>query len=199
MQPATEAQLQKDVALMRRAALGDPAARREAVVRVLPRARRLCQSLLGSASDSEDASQMGIVEVLRSAAHFRGECPLEHWASRIVARTALRMAKDERRKARMSAAFLAEGEEDAVEAEYGPSRILATECLKKLPEVQRTALLLRCGFEYSIEEIAELTQVSRNTVKDRLLRARESLRDLLRQNAESDQDPTIPGSARLIR
>jgi DNA-directed RNA polymerase specialized sigma24 family protein len=42
-------------------------------------------------------------------------------------------------------------------------------------------LVLRHGFEYSIDEIAELTGVSPNTVKDRLLRAREAIRRIIRR------------------
>jgi RNA polymerase sigma-70 factor, ECF subfamily len=54
--------------------------------------------------------------------------------------------------------------------------VAASQCLALLSEGHRTVLILRCGLEYSIEEIAELTQVSPNTIKDRLKRARECVR-----------------------
>jgi RNA polymerase sigma factor (sigma-70 family) len=52
--------------------------------------------------------------------------------------------------------------------------------LNRLSEPQRTTLILRACFEYSVDEIATLTNCSRNTVKDRLTRARQMLRALIR-------------------
>jgi DNA-directed RNA polymerase specialized sigma24 family protein len=43
------------------------------------------------------------------------------------------------------------------------------------------ALVLRHVLGYSVEEIAELTEVSPNTVKDRLVQAREQVRKTLRR------------------
>jgi RNA polymerase sigma-70 factor (ECF subfamily) len=59
--------------------------------------------------------------------------------------------------------------------------VLVRQYLDRLSEPQCTVLLLRHGFGYSIEEIAEITEVSPNTVKDRLLRARATIRRLMRR------------------
>jgi RNA polymerase sigma-70 factor (ECF subfamily) len=48
-------------------------------------------------------------------------------------------------------------------------------------------LVLRHMLDYSIDDIAELTEVSPNTVKDRLLHAREQLRRLVRRDRMIDQ------------
>jgi len=56
-----------------------------------------------------------------------------------------------------------------------------TEYLDALPEPLRTVLVLRHVLDHSIEEIAETLGVSPNTVKDRLLRARERMRKLVRR------------------
>src|SRR5690606_27390437 len=53
--------------------------------------------------------------------------------------------------------------------------------LAELPETRRVALVLRHVMGYSIDEIAELTGVSPNTVKDRLLQGREQLRKNIRR------------------
>src|SRR5690606_24021515 len=53
--------------------------------------------------------------------------------------------------------------------------------LEELPETRRTALVLRHVLEYSIAEIAELTETSPNTVKDRLLAARAHIRRAVRR------------------
>lgn len=57
-----------------------------------------------------------------------------------------------------------------------------TEYLAELPETRRTALVLRHVLGYSIDEIAALTGASINTVKDRLLAAREQMRKHVRRD-----------------
>lgn len=164
-----------DLALMRGVVDRDHRSRQDLMRRLLPRAQRLCQALLRNGADAKDASQSALLQVLRSAHTYRGECSIEHWSDRIVTRTALRWVAAERRSRQEQLA-------DDTNAEHGASqpRVLLRECLNRLPEPQRTTLLLRAGFEYSIEEIANLTDVSPNTVKDRLTRARQTLRALVR-------------------
>lgn len=187
-----------DRALMRRVADGDSGARRELVQRLLPRAQRLCQSLLRDTNDAKDASQTAVLEVLRSARTYRGECSIEHWSDRVVSRTALRWITAERR-----ARTPVTPEEASTELGAAHPKVLFRECMDRLPEAQRTAVLLRCCFEYSIEEIAALTAVSPNTVKDRLLRARHTLRAWVRcavigyESDESDA-ATIPSARGFV-
>ena len=50
------------------------------------------------------------------------------------------------------------------------------EQVEKLPEPQRLAIVLRYGLEFSVEEIAEATNASENTVKYRLKEALAKLR-----------------------
>ncbi|HET9957605.1 MAG TPA: sigma-70 family RNA polymerase sigma factor [Polyangiaceae bacterium] len=161
-----------DIELMRFAAAGQRAAQRIVMLRLMRRIQRLCRSLLRHAEDARDASQASLFAILRSAANFRGESSLERWADRIAIRTTLRQFREKRHDSFDST-------EDAcllvVQASADPG-IAASQYLDLLPERQRTALILRCGFEYSVEEIAEITRTSPNTVKDRLKRGRENLR-----------------------
>jgi RNA polymerase sigma-70 factor (ECF subfamily) len=53
------------------------------------------------------------------------------------------------------------------------------EQLRKVPEPYRTTLILRDLEEMSYEEIAEVTDVSLGTVKSRLTRGREALKQRL--------------------
>jgi RNA polymerase sigma-70 factor (ECF subfamily) len=56
------------------------------------------------------------------------------------------------------------------------------EYLAELPEARRVALVLRHVMDYSVEEIAGLTATSPNTVKDRLLHARQQMRRSIRRD-----------------
>jgi RNA polymerase sigma-70 factor, ECF subfamily len=74
-------------------------------------------------------------------------------------------------------------------AEFGPDRMLAqkelaarlTEALNALPFDQRTAVVLREVDGLSYDEIAFSLGVAVGTVKSRLTRARQTLRDRLRE------------------
>jgi RNA polymerase sigma-70 factor (ECF subfamily) len=59
--------------------------------------------------------------------------------------------------------------------------------LAQLPEARRVVLVLRHMMGYSIEDIAELTEVSPNTVKDRLLHARRQMRRSIRRDRMLDR------------
>ncbi|HEY7616781.1 MAG TPA: sigma-70 family RNA polymerase sigma factor, partial [Terriglobales bacterium] len=58
-------------------------------------------------------------------------------------------------------------------------RARVEEELRQVPEPYRTAVVLRDLEEMSYEEIAEITEVSLGTVKSRLTRGREALRQRL--------------------
>jgi len=165
----------EDLQLMRRVAAGDRSAQRDLVGRLAPRARRVSLALLRDAADADDAAQCALIAVLESARGYHGKASIERWADRIVARTAIRLA----RKKRGGPA----GDDD-LEAEAPPSTegagLDARRYLESLPPPQRTALVLRHVMECSIEEIAEETNVSVNTVKDRLVRALARVREMAR-------------------
>ena len=169
--PSAIASNAEDIDLVRRAAAGDTGAQRLMVSRLMRRVQRLCGSLARNREDANDASQASLITILRSARCFRGESSLERWADRIAVRTTLRQLRERRR----DSLSLAGCPPQAVYLSADPA-IAATEYLESLPEVQRLVLILRCGFEYSVEEIAELTHSSPNTVKDRLKRARVNVR-----------------------
>lgn len=177
---------------MRRAGSGDPSAQRLVVARLMRRVQRLSKALIRQRDDASDASQASLLEILRCAASYRAESSLERWADRIVVRTALRQARAGRR---VSVTPLEALPSPSVSPSADPT-ITTAEYLDLLPERQRTALVLRCAFEYTVEEIAELTQSSPNTVKDRLKRAREAVRHALRRDDATTDLAAVVGRNR---
>jgi RNA polymerase sigma-70 factor (ECF subfamily) len=168
------------------AAAGDPTAQHKLVQRLRHRVHAIALSSLGNLLDAEDTTQAILVEILRSAGTFRGDSLLG-WADRIAARTAIRHARQRGVRAMQceSRADLDEMVEAQVEVgaliDHELPRTMV-EYLALLPEARRVAVVLRHVMDYSIEEVAAMTEVSPNTVKDRLLHARAQLRRWIRRD-----------------
>jgi RNA polymerase sigma-70 factor (ECF subfamily) len=165
-----------DLELMALVAAGDACAQRTLVERLMRRTQRLALVLLRQRADASDASQTSLLEILRSAHTYRGDSPLERWADRIVVRTSLRLAGKRRR--------VVDGDSEAlaiVAATPDESPLVVEAYLRGLPGPQRVAVILRHVYDCSVDEIADLTGVSPNTVKDRLLRGRETIRRSIRR------------------
>ncbi|MBK7579438.1 MAG: RNA polymerase sigma factor [Myxococcales bacterium] len=167
-------------------AAADPAATRTMAHRLVQRVHRVSKSILRAPADADDAAQQSLIEIISSAKNYRGDSSLERWSDRIVVRTSIRFAKGRQKH---GARNEDESELDTLPAEGGLDDSLADAAprpvkayLAELPEAQRSALVLRHVMGYSINEIADLTEASPNTVKDRLLRGTKEMRRLIRRD-----------------
>jgi RNA polymerase sigma factor (sigma-70 family) len=174
-----------DLELMRAVAAHDPKAEAELVRRVLGLVRSRARVLTRNKADVDDASQTAMVEILRAAANYRGEGNLDGWCERVAVRTILRL---QRKQARVVAPIDGTINPDDVSS-TAPEPQLAEAIpggevhryLLELSDERHEALVLRHVLGHSVEEIAEQTGVSPNTVKDRLRMARKQVRQLIRQ------------------
>jgi RNA polymerase sigma-70 factor, ECF subfamily len=173
-----------DVERVARAARGDREAQRWLLEQVTPRVRAVTRALLKSLADADDAAQLSLLAVLRSAATYRGDASLPAWAKRIAVRTTLRFLREERRSP-SAPSDTDEGRELCAEpTDPSPSEVLARdvgEYLDELPEAQKSAIVLHHALGYSIDEVAALTEVSPDTVKGRLRLGTATLRRRIRQ------------------
>jgi RNA polymerase sigma-70 factor (ECF subfamily) len=174
-----------DVQLMARVAAGDAVARRSLVDRFGRRMRGIATAILSAPPDVDDAVQSIVIEVISSADGFRGD-NLPAWIDRISVRTAMRHARDRRLRLVRNAGeqplfdLPAAAPETASAAEELPRPL--EEYLDQLAPERRVTLVLRHVMDYSIAEIAATMEVSPNTVKDRLLAAREQVRRAIRRD-----------------
>ncbi|MEM1034674.1 MAG: sigma-70 family RNA polymerase sigma factor [Myxococcota bacterium] len=147
--------------------------------RLSPRVRGLARHLMGARDGWEDAAQLSLIELLRAAPRYNGSGSLERWSDRITVRTTLRFARARREvQAR-------QGDQDPEHLLAPPGADLVAQgevlgILERLDPTRRTVVVLRHVYEYGIDEIANLTGVSRNTVKDRLVQGRREVRQHLR-------------------
>lgn len=137
-----------------------------------------------NAADAEDAAQDGFVKAYYALARFRRGAPLRPWLLRIVANEARNRRRSEGRREALAqrAAFRAPSgdaapspEGHAVAADER-ARLLAA--LEQLPDEQRLTVALRYLLDLSEEETAAVLGVRRGTVKSRLARALERLREV---------------------
>ena len=174
-----------EIELMRAVAAHEPKAEAELVRRIIALVRARARVLTRSKADADDAAQSASVEILRSAPNYRGDGSLAGWCERITVRTTLRL---QRRQARVVAPIDMAVNPDDVSA-TAPEPILSETIpggeveryLLELSEDRHKALVLRHVLGHSVDEIAEQTGVSPNTVKDRLRMARKQVRQAIRK------------------
>ena len=183
------------LALAGRAAAGDSHAQRKLVDKIHRRVQSIALSIMGNALDAEDCAQVILMEVLKSLESFRGDS-LFAWSDRIAVRTAIRHARQRRiRGLRFQSTDSLDELPFPIDSTEPFDPDLPRELreyLAQLPEARREVLVLRHMMDHSIEEIAELTGVSPNTVKDRLLHARQQLRRAIRRDQMMDQSRGTP-------
>jgi len=173
-----------ELGLMRRVADGDPRAQRVLAHRLAPRVQRVARRLLANRADAEDAAQVSLMEILRSAGSFREEASIERWADRIAVRTSLRLARDQRRPPwSFGSAIEADdlGAPAPAPPDPGDTPRALMEYLAELPAARREVLVMKHALGYTTEEIAEMTGKPVGTVKDRLVAARKQVRKLIQR------------------
>jgi len=173
-----------DETLVDRARRGHAGAYDEIVHRYTEMAFRTAYLVTGSAADAEEAVQDAFVKAHRALGRFRAGAPFRPWLLRIVGnearnrrRAAGRRAALELRAARLEPGRGVADPEAAVEAAADRRALLAA--LDALPEEQRLVVTCRHLLQLSVEETAAALAVPEGTVKSRLARALDRLREVL--------------------
>lgn len=171
-----------DVELMAAVAARDPVAQREVLARLGGRVRKVTALLCRDGADADDAAQVALLTILKSAGGFRIDTSLERWAERITVRTTLRSNRRERNRRSLLERWLAPGR-PAWGADTGGEPLGLEALFERLSPDRRRAFVLHHALGYTIEEIAELSGAPLGTVKDRLVTARRELRNMLEREA----------------
>jgi RNA polymerase sigma factor (sigma-70 family) len=165
---------------------GDQEAFAELVHRYRGPVFRLAVSILGQgfAAEAEDVTQDVMLRVHHGLASFRGEAKFGTWIYRIAFNQAVNLkARVRYRAPHVNDAVLdgtASPDDDPFDRLQAARRRQAVlECVTELPDVYQSALRLYYWMGTSVTEIAALLDVSDNTVKSYLHRARRLLHALL--------------------
>jgi len=152
----------------------------------------LILSMLGDGADAADGTQEVFLKAFRGIRSFRRGSSLKTWLYRIAIREALNHKRWFKRHLQKNVSIDAEPEEGhaVIEIEdlaqtpfdqFAAHEIQAAvqRALQEIPDVFRSAVILRDLEGLAYEEVAEVLECSVGTVKSRILRGRRALKDLL--------------------
>ena len=174
-----------DAELVRRVRCGDDSAFGQLVDRHGGRLLGLATSMVGNAADAEDVVQEALAGAFRGLGGFQGRSSVKTWLTRILGKQVARLRRYQRLRKAWSldqAGDLPSGASSgpASEAVRADARMDVLAVLARLPEAQRNVIVLREMHGMSYEEIADALAVPRGTVESRLFRARQKLKELLK-------------------
>ena len=181
----------KDDKLLRRAQKGDEAAFEELVRLYEKTVYAVCWRICRKEEDAMDAAQESFLAAWRGLKDFRGEAAFSTWLTRLATNASLDLL---RKKKRQKEEISVEGAEEeglqlpCQEAD-GPQEHMERQervaCVQQalllLTQEHREVLVLREMRQLSYEEIAAQLGISVGTVRSRISRGREKLREILLQ------------------
>ena len=178
-----------EAAIIRQAQKGDVAAYNRLVLHYQSLVYNVVYRIMGEPQGAEDMTQEAFISAYQALNRFRGG-NFKAWLLRIATNACydeLRRHKrrpqsslDELTEENDSFAFLRSPEEGPEAQQMRLEMMRAIEhCLDDLPDDQRVTAVLRDIEGYDYNEIADITSSSLGTVKSRLSRARNKLRDCL--------------------
>lgn len=162
--------------------------------RLRPVVERAIRRILGPADrDHEDLAQQAMIEVVYTIDRFRGDCPLDAWASTVAAHVVynhIRRRTTERRL--FESMRFGESAEELPAASRSLSREATARSvlrrvmkhLDSIDEAKAWAYVLHDVCGYDLREVADITGASVAAAQSRLVRGRRELQERLAADPE---------------
>ncbi len=176
-----------EMLLINKAAKGDSWAFEQLVNKYEARLYSVALRMCGNREDAQDCLQDAMLRIYRSLDRFKGQSAFSTWAYRITMNTCLDELRRRRSRAATSLdALLETGWDPAAETVTPEDAAISAEqrreleaAIADLPEDMRSAIILREMHDMTYEEISEALDTNIGTVKSRISRGRERLRQLI--------------------
>jgi len=189
-----------DTELVRRFKEGDREAYSELVRRYQDRVYTMCLRWMKDPNIAEEVAQDVFLALFRALDRFRGDAQLSTWIYRVVINHCKnRRLYRQRRHATKHEPLEGERQDDMPDRQIpseGPgtdalihrteAQELVHEALARLDEEQREIILLRDVQDLSYDQIGEILDLPRGTVKSRLHRARAQLASVLSEKINKE-------------
>ena len=178
--------------LISRASGGDPSAFNQLMGMHEKRMYAVALRMCGNREDAQDCLQEAMLRVYRAIGGFKGQSSFGTWVYRITMNTCLDELR--RKKNKQNVSFdnlLDQGWSPADDSASPEKKVMQIEMRKsistsiqELPEDMRSAIIMRDIHGYSYDEIADILGVNVGTIKSRISRGREKLREKLSNFSE---------------
>ena len=178
--------------LIARASEGDASAFNQLMEMHERRMYAVALRMCANREDAQDCLQEAMLRVYRAIGSFKGQSTFSTWLYRITMNTCL----DElRRKKNKQSASL----DNLLDQGWAPTDTAASpekhalmremrgqlvKSINELPEDMRAAIVLRDIQGFAYDEIAEMLETNVGTIKSRISRGREKLREILSKKPE---------------
>jgi len=185
----------EDQLLVERSKKGDREAFEHLVKMYENKVYTIAYRLMGNHADAADLAQDAFIKIYQALPNFRGDSSFSTWIYHIT----VNVCRDELRKRQRRPTFsLDETTENGStpnelrstmstpeeELERTETQAMVQQCLNNLSDDYRIILVMREIQEMSYEEIAEILGLSLGTVKSRLSRARNALKEKISKQME---------------
>lgn len=170
-----------EILLVKRAQKGDAAAFESLYGLHLKRVYNIAWRMMGNGADAEDVAQEVMLKAWRALPHFKLDSAFGTWLYRIT----MNACSDELRRRKKKLVSVEEMHESGRELEsegfeeQSVSGGSIAHAIGRLGEEYRAALVLRDVEGYAYEEIASILKCPIGTVRSRINRAREQMRNML--------------------
>ena len=178
--------------LVERASKGDPSAFNRLLERHEGRMYAVALRMCGNREDAQDCLQEAMLRIYRAIVGFKGQSSFGTWVYRITMNTCLDELRRKKNRQNTSLDSLLDmgwspsDDQNAPEshAMRAETRRALNAAIAELPEDMRAAVVLRDIQGFAYDDIARMLEINVGTIKSRISRGREKLREKLKENAE---------------
>ena len=178
--------------LIERAYGGDPSAFNRLMAQHENRLYAVALRMCANREDAQDCLQEAMLRVYRAIGSFKGQSTFSTWVYRITMNTCLDELRRKKNRQNTSLDNLVDMGWSPTDGGAGPEKqALMREMREKmhgaiheLPDDMRAAVVLRDIQGFSYDEIAQMLEIYVGTIKSRISRGREKLREKLKEYSE---------------
>jgi len=175
--------MQSEKELIRKAKRGDEESFEALILSCKGKAYNIALRHMGNEEDALDVMQESFLKIYRHLGQFNEQSRFDTWVYRIVVNACNDMLRKNKKNEHEDIA------EEIVDRDPGPAELLdrkeesgyILKCLNKLGAEQREVLILRDIRGFAYDEIAEILECSMGTVKSKIARARQKLKEIYLQ------------------
>jgi RNA polymerase sigma-70 factor (ECF subfamily) len=147
---------------------------------------RIAQQFVGNYDDARDIVQKTVIKVMNKIDTLKDGMPFEPWYYRILMNTCRDWKRNYFFRFRNSLSSVQEKQIPAINEINDISEFVQREILA-FPKKKRMIFILHYQEEFSVKEIAEMFNISENTIRVQLMKGRQYLRQQYEKNLKENK------------